>query len=103
MPDEQGRRVFGLDFAPPGDPRDLERVRNGKGRWGAYRTNPCLRLYGEGPEGKRCGSCSHLRANVLANTYYKCDLREISGGPLTDHRVRWPACGRYEEAPPDAP
>ncbi len=59
--------------------------------------NPCLRVYGKGPEGKTCKRCQHLFAVEHGHRYYKCDLRKLTKGPGSDHRVRWPACGRYEE------
>ena len=59
--------------------------------------NPCVKLYGEGPPDKRCKHCAHLWAKVMGNTYYKCDLRANTGGPATDHRCNWPACGKWEE------
>lgn len=59
------------------------------------RRNPCLKLYGLGPEGARCGTCKHLVRFRRGGTWYKCDLRTMTHGANTDHRVRWPACGRY--------
>lgn len=61
------------------------------------KVNPCIALYGNGPEGVKCGTCVHLYVKRYANKYYKCGLR-TSGGLATDHRVNWPACGKYEEA-----
>lgn len=81
------------------DPDHADRVRDGKGRWGALKVNPMLALVGPDPEGRTCGGCSHLfLQGGTAGRYYKCDLRAVTGGPLTDHRVRWPACSRFEEA-----
>ena len=98
------RLVFGVD-RDPGVAESLigpaYRVKDGKGRVGAFKTNPLIPLYGPGPEGARCGSCSHLFARRYAGTYYKCDLRRDGSSAATDHRVRWPACGRYEEATED--
>lgn len=100
------RPVFGVD-RDPGVVMNLpqgseNRVRNGKGRLGAFKVNPMLAVAGPGPEGRRCGDCVHLRMQGgVAGRYYKCELRGITGGPLTDHRVRWPACGRFEEDPGD--
>lgn len=59
-------------------------------------TNPCIAVFGTGPDGVRCATCSHLQARQYANRYYKCDLRRISASTATDHRVRWDACGKYE-------
>jgi len=60
------------------------------------RVNPCVRLFGPGPEGAICKSCRHLRSHWTARRFYKCELRTFSHGPATDHKVSWPACGRYE-------
>ena len=51
-------------------------------------------LHGLGPTDKRCGDCAHFFA---AGAYYKCELYGITGGPGTDWRVRWQACGKFEE------
>jgi hypothetical protein len=61
----------------------------------AKKVNPMLASYGVGPEGAKCGGCSHLFVKEWAGRYFKCDLRGNTNGPGTDHRVRWPACGRY--------
>lgn len=97
------RLTFGIDRDPgvaEGNGGSADRVSDGKGRLGAYRVNPLLRVYGPGPEGARCGSCVHLfRVGGVAGRYYKCDLRRNSAGPASDHRVRWPACARFERDP----
>lgn len=56
-----------------------------------------LRRHGSGPEGKRCKHCAHIYRKEFAKNYYKCDLRGDTNGPGTDHRVNWPACGKFEE------
>lgn len=56
--------------------------------------NPATLVYGFTP-GKTCRSCRHLEQHSMANTWYKCALRGPSG-PGGDHRVRWPACGKFE-------
>ena len=66
-------------------------------RGGLKDPNPCIRVYGFGPEGKRCASCAHLANVSFAKTYHKCRLRGVTANPKTDHRVRWPACGQYKE------
>lgn len=53
-------------------------------------------MLGPGPEGAQCKTCKHLFAREFANTYYKCDLRQNTGGAGTDHRVTWKACAKYE-------
>jgi len=60
------------------------------------KTNPMIRIYGQGPEGKRCKHCKHITCKEFGNTYYKCDLRRNTNGPATDHRINWPACGKFE-------
>lgn len=61
--------------------------------------NPCIALYGPGPAATTCKECVHLRYRVQRNPkrWWKCDLRRVSHSPSTDHRVSWPACGRYEQ------
>jgi len=54
------------------------------------------KMYGEVP-GKTCKLCVHLIQIRYANTYHKCNLTRITGGPGTDWRTGWPACGRYHE------
>lgn len=92
----QRRLVFGVDRLP--EEVAVERTRNGKGRLGAPKSNPCIPAFGPGPEGRICRDCTHLfRVGGVAGRYYKCDLRVRTGGPGSDHRVRWPACARFEE------
>ena len=58
--------------------------------------NPCIAVYGDGPPGAKCKTCELLyRQSGTAKTYYKCELRRNTRGPGTDHRVNWPACGKY--------
>lgn len=67
--------------------------------------NPCVVMYGMGPEGKRCGTCSQLVQRGLRNKrhWYKCLLRRSlkdpaqMGNKSTDHRVGWNACSKYIE------
>jgi hypothetical protein len=59
--------------------------------------NPLIPIYGPGPEGATCRTCIHLYAlGGVAGHYLKCDLRKLTHGPGSDHRAKWPACGRYE-------
>jgi hypothetical protein len=60
--------------------------------------NPCIAVYGPGPDGQSCKGCIHLRYPILRSgaKYWKCDLRRVTHGRASDHRVSWPACGRYE-------
>lgn len=58
--------------------------------------NPCIRFWGDGPQNTKCKTCIHLVVHKTGKTpYYKCDLRGITSGPGTDHRVNWQACARY--------
>ena len=62
--------------------------------------NPCVRLWGVGPDEAKCKTCTHLVARrYYPRTYYKCDLRKMSASTATDHRVSWRACGKYEPVP----
>jgi hypothetical protein len=59
--------------------------------------NPCVRLWGPGPEGKKCKTCDLLHCRQYGKRYYKCGLRRDSACAATDHRVGWAACAKYEE------
>lgn len=78
---------------------EVERqLRGGRTKMGTLTTNPMLALAGPGPEGRICRDCTHFfRQGGVAGTYYKCDLRRVTSGPATDHRVKWPACARFDE------
>ena len=85
------RLVFGVDRIPEAFP-------GAKGSSGTLKNNPCLAAFGDGPEGRTCQECSHFfRQGGVAGHYFKCDLRRVTSGPATDHRARWPACGRFAE------
>lgn len=89
------RPVFGVDV-------DLSVIESNATRTksGSLKRNPLLTVYGPGPDGARCGTCSHcFRVGVVAGRYYKCDLRRLTSGPGSDHRVRWPACAQYQREP----
>lgn len=62
----------------------------------AYKVNPMCRAAGI-TEGKKCKTCRHLIRKRYSKVYYKCAFRGNTNGPGTDHRVNWPACGKYEE------
>ena len=48
--------------------------------------------------GETCGSCDHLvRVQHGNRGYYKCGLVEITRGPGSDIRLKWPACVAWEE------
>lgn len=60
--------------------------------------NPCVKLYGAGPEAETCKHCTYLTLQrYTAKNYYKCKLRTITRGPATDHRVNWKACAKFQE------
>ena len=62
--------------------------------------NPCVRMFGRGPEGSICKICKHLDYHQPGNKrFYKCYLRPFTRGPGSDHRVRWPACAKFEARP----
>jgi hypothetical protein len=71
--------------------------REGRDAFGR-KINPCLSLYGPGPEGVTCRKCARLTWSGNERRYSKCTMRCISGGAATDHSVNFPACGKYEEA-----
>lgn len=94
------------DALPPEQPiektKPLRHMTNAQILVHRSKDNPCVRVFGAGPNGKQCKTCIHLytQGNVQG-TYYKCKKRGTpTGGPGTDHRVRWPACAKYEEAQP---
>lgn len=63
------------------------------------KTNPMIRAYGEGPEGAKCISCQHQFFRVFASKYSKCELRDVSSSPKTDHNSRYHACGKFQAKP----
>jgi hypothetical protein len=62
--------------------------------------NPCVRLHGLDPQGRKCSGCALLACNHKSRNYYKCRLRGITNGAATDHKFNWPACGKFEERKP---
>lgn len=59
--------------------------------------NPCVRLFGPGPDGETCRHCAHLLRKRMSKTYLKCALRQNTSGPATDHKAKWNACTRFEK------
>lgn len=51
-------------------------------------------LYGK-IEGEKCKNCQHLSVKRRGHNYYKCDLRKLTNGPSSDHRVGYTACGKF--------
>ena len=70
-----------------------------KSKSGVFISNPCIAVYGKGPDGIKCKSCEHLLVRKFSKWYFKCALRKISSSPATDHRVNWPACSKYHPIP----
>lgn len=46
--------------------------------------------------GKRCKTCGQFYTRQLGGRYFKCLRSPVSGGPATDWRANWPACGLWE-------
>lgn len=75
------------------------RTREERTKDGAYRNNPMIKIYGETP-GKKCKTCVYLCYKQFNKKYYKCRMRPgtiCKTSPKSDHRVNWPACGKYEQ------
>jgi len=47
--------------------------------------------------GETCGTCAHRRALRMGGTYWKCTASEMTRGPRTDIRLKWPACTMWAE------
>jgi hypothetical protein len=63
---------------------------------GRPKVNPCIAVWGTGPEGTKCGACKHHYFRRLASAYPKCAKRGDTGSASTDHSSRYPACGQFE-------
>jgi len=74
------------------DEKQLRRSRRNAD--GSFKNNPLILLYGT-TEGEICKDCENLYRRERTNKWYKCSLRRCSGSPVTDHRVNWPACGKF--------
>ncbi len=61
--------------------------------------NPCVKLYGFGPDGAKCKGCQLLTWHTTARKYFKCSLRNFTHGPGSDHRANWTACQRFVPLP----
>lgn len=54
------------------------------------------KMYGKYPGMNICGECKHCVGMEHARVYWKCELYGITGGPGTDWRKSWQACGKFE-------
>lgn len=68
-----------------------------KNRSGSFNINPCIAVFGDGPDGSRCKNCTQLRYKNGSKKFFKCALRTITNGPATDHRANWPGCAKFEQ------
>ena len=67
------------------------------GRAQAPEPNPCRKLHGPGPAGKRCAGCALLHTTGSGNRpFYKCALRIYTRSQRSGHRMRWLACAKFE-------
>jgi len=103
-PPEMGRdKMINLwgeeEPVPPPKAPKKRTVSPAQARLRQSKTNPCLAVYGQGPDGKQCRTCAFfLRLRYHDGLYFKCEKRgKPTHGPGTDHRARWPACGKYQE------
>jgi hypothetical protein len=64
-----------------------------------YDPNEMCRIHGYGPEDRQCLNCAHHIIKRLSKDYHKCGVwhKPLTGGDRTDIRVRWRACGKFEE------
>lgn len=66
----------------------------------SQRPNPMVVALGPADPARVCGDCRHLivKHDHGSRRYHGCLLRgPLTGGPGTDHLVRWPACRSFEE------
>ena len=63
----------------------------------AHNPNPLVGIYGPGPLGRHCYDCKRLFVHECSKRYYKCELRKFTNGPGSDHKMRWDACGKFEQ------
>jgi hypothetical protein len=68
-----------------------------KNRSGSFNINPCIAVFGDGPDGSKCKNCVQLRSKSGSKKFFKCALRTVTNGPATDHRVNWPGCAKFEQ------
>jgi hypothetical protein len=77
---------------------ELDRITPKASEPGYVDPNPCVKLFGKGPEGKTCKGCKHLTRMLYGHTVLKCDERtDLTHGKATDQKAGWNACNRFEE------
>jgi hypothetical protein len=87
-----------MDLFGEDTPQKEPQRRRKKNKSGSLIFNPCINSYGEGPAGAKCKTCKYLLYKHRTRRYYKCHFRYITSGPGSDHKINWPACGKYEKA-----
>lgn len=55
-----------------------------------------LIIYGK-KHGFTCGSCKHLLRSGENRPYFKCRQFGLSASDATDWRLKWAACGLFED------
>jgi hypothetical protein len=89
--------LFEMPAVEPCQQKDEPVPTDWSGQSVVQNANPCVNLYGAGPDGRLCKDCSHFFAVLADKTYLKCDQRKITHGAGSDHRARWSACKKFEE------
>jgi hypothetical protein len=56
-----------------------------------------IAIHGQGGA-NRCKDCRFLYVRKFGNKYFKCEKASQSGGPATDWRANWWACGLFEKS-----
>jgi hypothetical protein len=91
--------LFGSESIPESRKEYLSRHRREeRTAMGSFRKNPMIKLHGE-TKGQKCKNCAHLCIREFSRKYYKCALWKCSGSAVTDIKVNWPACGKFEYEP----
>lgn len=68
-----------------------------------YKGNPCVLLYGAGPEDKQCRDCVAFIGIAQASTVYRCRRRDNTSVAHPDQKKTWPACAKFEQRTGDIP
>lgn len=62
-----------------------------------------IEMYGPGPEGETCRTCSNRIEGYCGNKFVrKCPEWILSHSETTDIRLKWAACGKWKERANDA-